>query len=306
MSINFEGRVAIVTGAANGLGKSHALSLAKLGAKVVVNDFGGARDGTGGSSEAAEKVVAEIKAAGGEAIANGADVSSEEQVDAMVQQTLDQWGRIDILVNNAGILRDKSFAKMEMSDWDKVVAVHLTGSAICTRAVWPVMREQKYGRVIMTTSTSGLYGNFGQANYGAAKMGVAGLMNTLCLEGEKYDIKVNCVAPTAATRMTEDLMPKEVLALLEPEAITPAVLFLASDQAPNQRIVLAGAGCYAMVRLMESDGIYLNEEERTPDAIAAQFEQLGDMGSAREMTNGGEHVTKILTKAAQAKGIKLT
>ena len=306
MSINFEGRVAIVTGAANGLGKSHALSLAKLGAKVVVNDFGGARDGTGGSSEAAEKVVAEIKAAGGEAIANGADVSSEEQVDAMVKQTLDQWGRIDILVNNAGILRDKSFAKMEMSDWDKVVAVHLTGSAICTRAVWPVMREQKYGRVIMTTSTSGLYGNFGQANYGAAKMGVAGLMNTLCLEGEKYDIKVNCVAPTAATRMTEDLMPKEVLALLEPEAITPAVLFLASDQAPNQRIVLAGAGCYAMVRLMESDGIYLNEEERTPDAIAARFEQLGDMGNAREMTNGGEHVTKILTKAAQAKGIKLT
>ena len=240
MSINFEGRVAIVTGAANGLGKSHALSLAKLGAKVVVNDFGGARDGTGGSSEAAEKVVEEIKAAGGEAIANGADVSSEEQVGAMVKQTLDQWGRIDILVNNAGILRDKSFAKMEMSDWDKVVAVHLTGSAICTRAVWPVMREQKYGRVIMTTSTSGLYGNFGQANYGAAKMGVAGLMNTLCLEGEKYDIKVNCVAPTAATRMTEDLMPKEVLALLEPEAITPAVLFLASDQAPNQRIVLAG------------------------------------------------------------------
>ena len=306
MSINFEGRVAIVTGAANGLGKSHALSLAKLGAKVVVNDFGGARDGTGGSSEAAEKVVAEIKAAGGEAIANGADVSSEEQVDAMVKQTLDQWGRIDILVNNAGILRDKSFAKMEMSDWDKVVAVHLTGSAICTRAVWPVMREQKYGRVIMTTSTSGLYGNFGQANYGAAKMGVAGLMNTLCLEGEKYDIKVNCVAPTAATRMTEDLMPKEVLALLEPEAITPAVLFLASDQAPNQRIVLAGAGCYAMVRLMESDGIYLNEDERTPDAIAARFEQLGDMGNAREMTNGGEHVTKILTKAAQAKGIKLT
>ncbi|MED5603683.1 MAG: SDR family oxidoreductase [Alloalcanivorax venustensis] len=306
MSINFEGRVAIVTGAANGLGKSHALSLAKLGAKVVVNDFGGARDGTGGSSEAAEKVVAEIKAAGGEAIANGADVSSEEQVDAMVKQTLDQWGRIDILVNNAGILRDKSFAKMEMSDWDKVVAVHLTGSAICTRAVWPVMREQKYGRVIMTTSTSGLYGNFGQANYGAAKMGVAGLMNTLCLEGEKYDIKVNCVAPTAATRMTEDLMPKEVLALLEPEAITPAVLFLASDQAPSQRIVLAGAGCYAMVRLMESDGIYLNEEERTPDTIAAQFEQLGDMDNAREMTNGGEHVTKILTKAAQAKGIKLT
>jgi len=305
MSINFEGQVAIVTGAANGLGKSHALSLAKLGAKVVVNDFGGARDGTGGSSEAAEKVVAEIVAAGGEAIANGADVSSEEQVNTMVQQTLDKWGRVDILVNNAGILRDKSFAKMGMDDWDKVIAVHLTGSAICTRAVWPVMREQKYGRVIMTTSTSGLYGNFGQTNYGAAKMGVAGIMNTLCLEGDKYNIKVNCVAPTAATRMTEDLMPKEVLALLEPEAITPAVLFLASEQAPSHRILLAGAGCYAMVRLMESDGIYLDESERTADAIAARFDQLGDMSDAKEMSNGGDHVTKILTKAAQAKGIKL-
>ncbi|MGI9573672.1 SDR family oxidoreductase [Alloalcanivorax xenomutans] len=305
MSINFEGRVAIVTGAANGLGRSHAQELARLGAKVVVNDFGGARDGTGGSSEAAEKVVAEIVEAGGEAIANGADVSNQEQVQAMVQQTLDQWGRIDILVNNAGILRDKSFAKMEMSDWDKVIAVHLTGSAICTRAVWPVMREQGYGRVIMTTSTSGLYGNFGQTNYGAAKMGVAGMMNTLCLEGEKYDIKINCVAPTAATRMTEDLMPKEVLALLEPSEITPAVLFLASDQAPNRRILLAGAGCYATVRLMESEGIYLQEGERTPDAIAAHFEELADMSNAREMHNGGEHVSKILTKAAQAKGIKL-
>ena len=306
MTIRFDNQVAIVTGAGNGLGKCHALELARLGAKVVVNDFGGARDGSGGSSEAAEQVVAEIQAAGGEAIANGADVSSPEQVDDMVKQALDTWGRVDVLINNAGILRDKSFVKMTQDDWDKVIAVHLTGSEICTRAVWPIMREQGYGRIVMTTSTSGLYGNFGQANYGAAKMGVAGMMNTLCLEGEKYDIKVNCVAPTAATRMTEDLMPKEVLALLEPEAITPAVLFLASDQAPNQRIVLAGAGCYAMVRLMESDGIYLNEEERTPDTIAAQFEQLGDMGSAREMTNGGEHVTKILTKAAQAKGIKLT
>ena len=306
MSLDFTDKVVIVTGAGGGLGKSHALEFARRGAKVVVNDLGGAMDGSGGSSDAAEAVVAEIKAAGGEAIANGSSVTDDTGVDNMIKQTMDAYGRIDVLVNNAGVLRDKSFAKMEMSDWDKVVAVHLTGSAICTRAVWPVMREQKYGRVIMTTSTSGLYGNFGQANYGAAKMGVAGLMNTLCLEGEKYDIKVNCVAPTAATRMTEDLMPKEVLALLEPEAITPAVLFLASDQAPNQRIVLAGAGCYAMVRLMESDGIYLNEEERTPDAIAAQFEQLGDMGNAREMSNGGEHVTKILTKAAQAKGIKLT
>jgi NAD(P)-dependent dehydrogenase (short-subunit alcohol dehydrogenase family) len=305
MTIRFDNQVAIVTGAGNGLGKCHALELARLGAKVVVNDFGGARDGSGGSSEAAEQVVAEIQAAGGEAIANGADVSSPEQVDAMVKQALDTWGRIDVLINNAGILRDKSFVKMTQDDWDKVVAVHLTGSEICTRAVWPIMREQGYGRIVMTTSTSGLYGNFGQANYGAAKMAVAGLMNTLCIEGEKYDIKVNCIAPTAATRMTEDLMPPEVLAMLEPKVITPAVLFLCSNKAPTHRIVLAGAGCYAMVRLMESEGVYLNEDERNVDGVAAHFAQIGNMDNAREILAGGDHVTKILTKAAQAKGIKL-
>ena len=194
---------------------------------------------------------------------------------------------------------------MTQDDWDKVVAVHLTGSEICTRAVWPIMREQGYGRIVMTTSTSGLYGNFGQANYGAAKMAVAGLMNTLCIEGEKYDIKVNCIAPTAATRMTEDLMPPEVLAMLEPKEITPAVLFLCSNKAPTHRIVLAGAGCYAMVRLMESEGVYLNEDERNVDGVAAHFAQIGNMDNAREILAGGDHVTKILTKAAQAKGIKL-
>ena len=283
----------------------YELELARLGAKVVVNDFGGARDGSGGSSEAAEQVVAEIQAAGGEAIANGADVSSPEQVDAMVKQAMDTWGRIDVLINNAGILRDKSFVKMTQDDWDKVVAVHLTGSEICTKAVWPIMREQGYGRIVMTTSTSGLYGNFGQANYGAAKMAVAGLMNTLCIEGEKYDIKVNCIAPTAATRMTEDLMPPEVLAMLEPKEITPAVLFLCCNKAPTHRIVLAGAGCYAMVRLMESEGVYLNEDERNVDGVAAHFEQIGNMDNAREILAGGDHVTKILSKAAQAKGIKL-
>lgn len=305
MTIRFDNQVAIVTGAGNGLGKSHALELARLGAKVVVNDFGGARDGSGGSTEAAEQVVAEIQAAGGEAIANGADVSSPEQVDAMVKQAMDTWGRIDVLINNAGILRDKSFVKMTQDDWDKVIAVHLTGSEICTRAVWPIMREQGYGRIVMTTSTSGLYGNFGQSNYGAAKMAVAGLMNTLCIEGEKYDIKINCIAPTAATRMTEDLMPPEVLAMLEPKEITPAVLFLCSNKAPTHRIVLAGAGCYAMVRLMESEGVYLDEDERNVDGVAAHFEQIGNMDNAREILAGGDHVTKILTKAAQAKGIKL-
>ncbi|WP_300522123.1 SDR family oxidoreductase [Alcanivorax sp.] len=305
MTIRFDNQVAIVTGAGNGLGKCHALELARLGTKVVVNDFGGARDGSGGSSEAAEQVVAEIQSAGGEAIANGADVSSPEQVDAMVKQAMDTWGRIDVLINNAGILRDKSFVKMTQDDWDKVIAVHLTGSEICTRAVWPIMREQGYGRIVMTTSTSGLYGNFGQANYGAAKMAVAGLMNTLCIEGEKYDIKVNCIAPTAATRMTEDLMPPEVLAMLEPKEITPAILFLCSNKAPTHRIVLAGAGCYAMVRLMESEGVYLDEDERNVDGVAAHFEQIGNMDNAREILAGGDHVTKILTKAAQAKGIKL-
>ncbi|MGJ3257624.1 MAG: SDR family oxidoreductase [Alcanivorax sp.] len=305
MTIRFYNQVAIFTGAGNGLGKCHALELARLGAKVVVNDFGGARDGSGGSSEAAEQVVAEIRAAGGDAMANGADVSSPEQVDAMVKQAIETWGRIDVLVNNAGILRDKSFVKMTQDDWDKVVAVHLTGSEICTKAVWPIMREQGYGRIVMTTSTSGLYGNFGQANYGAAKMAVAGLMNTLCIEGEKYDIKINCIAPTAATRMTEDLMPPEVLAMLEPKEITPAVLFLCSNNAPTHRIVLAGAGCYAMVRLMESEGVYLDEDERNVDGVAAHFEQIGNMDNAREILAGGDHVTKILTKAAQAKGIKL-
>ncbi len=305
MTIRFDDQVAIVTGAGNGLGKSHALELAKLGAKVVVNDFGGARDGSGGSSEAAEQVVAEIKAAGGDAIANGADVSNVPQVEAMVKEVMDTWGRIDVLINNAGILRDKSFVKMTQDDWDKVVAVHLTGSQICSKAVWPIMREQGYGRIVMTTSTSGLYGNFGQANYGAAKTAVAGLMNTLCLEGEKYNIKVNCIAPTAATRMTEDLMPPEVLAMLEPKEITPAVLFLASTEAPTHRILLAGAGCYAMVRLMESEGVYLSDEERNVDGVAAHFEQIGNMDNASEMMAGGDHVTKILTMAAKAKGIKL-
>ena len=231
------------------------------------------------------------------------EVTDAASVAALKEAVGDQ--PIDYLINNAGILRDKSFVKMTQDDWDKVIAVHLTGSEICTRAVWPIMREQGYGRIVMTTSTSGLYGNFGQANYGAAKMAVAGLMNTLCIEGEKYDIKVNCIAPTAATRMTEDLMPPEVLAMLEPKEITPAVLFLCSNKAPTHRIVLAGAGCYAMVRLMESEGVYLDEDERNVDGVAAHFEQIGNMDNAREILAGGDHVTKILTKAAQAKGIKL-
>lgn len=297
MSISFTDRVAIVTGAGTGLGRSHALQLAARGAKVVVNDLGGSRDGTGGSDSAAELVAAEIRAAGGEAIANTANVTVESQVAEMVAQTMNEWGRVDILVNNAGILRDKSFAKLQGDDWRAVVDVHLNGSAYCSHAVWPVMREQRYGRIVMTTSTSGIYGNFGQANYGAAKFGVVGLMNVLCIEGEKYGIKVNCLAPSAATRMTEDVMPADVLEALAPEHVSPAVLFLASDEGPNRTILLAGAGCYTVAKLVEAEGIYLSEDQRNPDNIAAGFEQMCDLSNSREIINGSEHIEKIVMKA---------
>ena len=242
MSLTFKDRVAIITGAGGGLGRQHALALAQRGARVVVNDFG--RPAEGSDRTAAEAVVAEITAAGGRAIANHASVTDEAGVQAMVQQTLDLWGRIDILVNNAGILRDKSFAKMDLADFRLVLDVHLMGAVICTHAVWPQMHAQKYGRVVMTTSSTGLYGNFGQANYGAAKMALVGLMQTLSIEGARDGIHVNCLAPTAATRMTEGLMPAAVLAALTPESVTPGLLFLVSDEAPTRTILCAGAGTF--------------------------------------------------------------
>ena len=300
MTINFNDKVAIVTGAGTGLGRSHAMQLAARGANVVVNDFGGAVDGTGASATAAEQVVAEIEQAGGTAIANGANVTDEAQVADMVASAIEKWGRVDVLINNAGILRDKSFAKMEPSNWRAVVDVHLNGSAWCSMAVWPHMREQGFGRIVMTTSTSGIYGNFGQANYGAAKCGVVGLMNVLHAEGQKYNIRVNCVSPTAATRMTEDLLPEAALAQLAPENVTPAVLYLASDDAPDRTIMLAGAGCYTVAKLIEAEGIYLPPGERTPEAIASRYEEITDMTGAREMINGNEHVTKIVEKAIAA------
>jgi NAD(P)-dependent dehydrogenase (short-subunit alcohol dehydrogenase family) len=297
MSISFEGQVAIVTGAGTGLGRSHALQLAQRGARVVVNDLGGSVDGTGGSLSAAEQVVKEITDAGGQAMANGANVTDEAQVADMVAQVMDQWGRIDVLINNAGILRDKSFAKMEGDNWRAVVDVHLNGSAYCSLAVWPIMREQGYGRIVMTTSTSGIYGNFGQANYGAAKTGVVGLMNTLHIEGAKYNIHVNCISPTAATRMTEDLLPEQALKLLSPEHVTPAVLFLASENGPSRTIMLAGAGCYTVAKLMEADGIYLPHDQRNPESIAERFDEICDLSAAREILDGNEHVTRIVEKA---------
>ena len=295
--IRFDDQVVIVTGAGNGLGRSHALELAKRGAKVVVNDFGGARDGTGGSSEAADAVVAEIEAAGGEGLANGANVVDRDQVAAMVQQTLDKWGRIDCLINNAGILRDRSFGKMTGEEWDAVIAVHLTGSANCSLAVWNQMKAQNYGRIVMTTSTSGIYGNFGQANYGAAKTGVWGMMNTLHIEGAKNNIHVNCISPTAATRMTEDVIPPEALEVLDPKWVTPAVLFLASQQAPSRNILLAGAGGYTVAKLMEAEGVFFAEDDRTPEMIAKNWDKLIDMSDAREMLQGNDHVIKMVNKA---------
>ena len=294
LTIDYNQQVAIVTGSGTGLGRSHAIQLAARGARVLVNDLGGDRDGSGGSVGAAESVVAEITAAGGEAIANGANVTDESEVKAMVQAAMDKWGRVDMLVNNAGILRDKSFAKMTMDDWRSVVDVHLNGSAYCSHAVWPIMREQRYGRIVMTTSTSGIYGNFGQANYGAAKFGVVGLMNVLHIEGEKYNIHVNCLAPSAATRMTEDVMPEDVLQDLAPEYVTPAVLFLLSKQAPSRRILLAGAGVYTVAKLIEAQGIKLPQGQRTPENIASVFEQISDVTNGTEVMQGMQHIERIV------------
>lgn len=303
--INFDGRVAIVTGAGVGLGRSHALGLAARGAKVVVNDLGVSTAGEGASASAAEQVVEEIRAMGGEAIAHGADVSDETQVRDMVAQAMTAWGRVDIVVNNAGILRDKTFAKMELSDFRKVVEVHLMGSATVSHTVWPILREQKYGRIVMTSSASGIYGNFGQSNYGAAKMGVVGLMNVLALEGARDNIRVNTLAPTAATRMTEDLLPPEALEVLKPETITPGLLFLVSDDAPTKTILGAGAGVFAQSRIYETPGVLLEGAANTPEAVAAAFEQIHDAEGQRELPNAFAQTRKFVRKAAETKGLSL-
>jgi NAD(P)-dependent dehydrogenase (short-subunit alcohol dehydrogenase family) len=305
MTIRFDGRVAIVTGAAAGLGRSHALALGQRGAKVVVNDFGGAVDGTGGSSEPAERVATEIRAAGGEAVSHGADVTNPAQVEHMVKSALDRWGRVDILINNAGILRDASFAKMSLADFEKVLSVHVIGAVVCTKAVWPHMKDRNYGRVLMTTSSSGLYGNFGQSNYGAAKMGLIGLMNVLQIEGEKNDIRVNALAPGAATRMTEALLPKPILGLMTPEAVTPAALFLVSEGAPRRTILCATAGGFSRTLVHETEGIYLADNERTPERIAELFDKISDETGQHLYRDGGGQVMKFVGKAAAAAGVKL-
>ena len=276
MGIDFKDQVAIVTGAGGGLGRQHALALAARGAKVMVNDLGGARDGSGGSTTAAEAVVAEIRAAGGEALANSASVTDFAAVEAMVAQAVTAWGRVDILVNNAGILRDKTFAKMDLADFELVVDVHLMGAVNCSKAVWGLMNAQKYGRIVMTTSSSGLYGNFGQSNYGAAKMALVGLMQTLALEGAKNNIHVNALAPTAATRMTEGLMPEAVLAALKPEAVVPAMLVLASRDAPTRTILCAGAGTFEAAHITLTQGVWLGTDGQTPERLAERLAEVTD------------------------------
>jgi NAD(P)-dependent dehydrogenase (short-subunit alcohol dehydrogenase family) len=274
MAIDLTGRVAIVTGAGAGLGREHALLLARLGAKVVVNDLGSDVHGLGGSAATAQKVVDEIVAAGGQAIANGASVTDVEQVQQLVEQTMAQWGRIDILVNNAGFLRDKSFAKMALDDFRAVVEVHLMGAVNCTKAVWDIMREQNYGRIVMTTSSSGLYGNFGQANYGAAKMALVGLMQTLSLEGARNNIRVNCLAPTAGTRMLEGLMPQPVLDALSPAAVSPAIAVLVSDEAPTRMVLCAGAGSFEAAHVTLTLGIHLGSGPDVPHELAARLDEV--------------------------------
>ncbi|MGI3166659.1 SDR family NAD(P)-dependent oxidoreductase [Pseudooceanicola sp. 200-1SW] len=305
MSISFAGRVAIVTGAGVGLGRSHALGLAARGAKVVVNDLGVATDGTGQSSAEAQAVVEEIRAAGGEAMAHGANVTDAAQVQDMVDQAVAQWGKVDILVCNAGILRDKTFTKMELDDFAKVVDVHLMGSVVPTKALWDHFRAQNYGRIVYTTSASGLYGNFGQSNYGAAKAALVGLMNVLTQEGAKYNIRANLLAPTAATRMTEGLLPEQVLELLRPETITPGLLTLLHEDAPSRMILGAGGGCFTETRIYETPGVAFADDELDPDTIAARMEEIRAEEGQEVMPGAFAQTRKYAAMAAKLRGIAL-
>lgn len=302
MSIRLDGRVAVVTGAGQGLGRAHALALAAHGAKVLVNDLGG----PGGVSASAEAVAAEIRDSGGEALAHGASVADWEQVQAMAGRALDAWNRVDILVNNAGILRDKSFLKMSMEDFRQVIDVHLMGSAYCTKAVWEVMREQAFGRIVFTSSSTGLYGNFGQTNYGAAKMGMVGMMNTLHLEGAKYNIRVNCLAPAAGTAMTDGLFPEDVFNLLSPEAVSPGVVFLASEDAPSRKVLCAGGGTFAVFKGFETEGVKLAADRVTPEGVLQAWGDINDEEGMRELQSGFEQTGKFARQGARALGIDLS
>jgi len=285
------GRVAIVTGAGGGLGRAHALYLASQGASVVVNDL---------AFEPAQDVAVEIEAVGGAALAVAASVTDEATVAAMVREVVDRWGRIDILINNAGILRDKSFAKMSLDDFRLVVDVHLVGAAICCKAVWEVMRAQRYGRIVMTTSSSGLWGNFGQANYGAAKMALVGLMQTLAIEGEKYGICVNALAPTAATQMTHGVLADESLAALDPALVSPALLPLVAEEAPTRTILCAGAGHFAAAEVMLSPGVFIGAGADAGQRLADALPQVVDRDGAIVPAYGFTQAEREVASAAAA------
>ncbi len=287
-------RTALITGAGGGLGRSHALELARHGARIVVNDMNG---------DSAERVAAEIVSAGGEAIGVAASVTDEAAVAAMVERAMSKWGRVDILVNNAGILRDKSFAKMDLADFRLVLDVHLMGSVICTKSVWEIMREQKYGRVVMTTSSSGLFGNFGQANYAAAKMALVGLMQTLALEGDKYNIKVNCLAPTAATQMTDGLMSEADFAQLSPELVSPGLLALVGEDAPTRAILCAGAGHFARANVTLTQGVQIGGGEGAAEAVIASWEAIGDRAGDVVPEFGFQQVERELASARTAQTV---
>lgn len=278
MTISFDGKVAVITGSGGGLGRQHALELARRGAKIVINDLGGTVDGQGGDDSAASVVAKEINDAGGTAIANHASVTDPEAAAGIISQAVGEWGRVDILINNAGILRDKSFTNMELADFTAVMDVHLMGAVNCTKAVWPVMREQNYGRIVMTTSSSGLYGNFGQTNYSAAKLSLVGFMNTLRLEGQKYNIFTNSIAPVAYTRMTEDLMPEQAADRMDPALVTPGVVFLCSEDAPNGIVLEAGASRFWMAEMFQNDGVTI--ENPTVEDVAENWEKISDMSAA--------------------------
>ena len=296
-NVRFDGQVAIVTGAGGGLGREYALALANRGARVVVNDLGGGVDGQGASLAAARDVVAEIEAAGGEALANGASVTDAQAVQALVDEVMARWGRIDVLIANAGILRDKSFSKMTREDFSRVVDVHLMGAFNPIKAVWDIMKAQGYGRIVVATSGTGLFGNFGQANYGAAKLALVGLMNTLKIEGAKNDIRINAISPVAATRMTDNIMPPEMLAKFAPEHVTPGVVYLASKDAPNGAILTAGAGVFALSQIVETEGAHLGETT-SAEAVRDRWAEIADAAGAEPYTSGAGQTQKFLRKSA--------